>query len=125
MDVRDGIRVVSLESEYTQLASKLELVILFALFYPLLIPIMAVALFVNARVYTYAVMHKHWKVHYHYRFAFHVLLVSIVAEQALLLCFVWHLFHSALIWVLLCAFACMDVLFVLRHRIMHMVKAFI
>ena len=107
------VKVISTDSQFSMLAAKCEMVIMFAMFYPMLIPILGVAIQCNIIAFKWALSPRlQWSLQCGV-FSFRLLFCSVLCEQVLLLCFLWSLFSSTLLLVLVVCFGLCDAVFVI------------
>ena len=102
---------IKTDSEYTMLASKCEIIIIFACVYPILIPICGVGILCNVYTFDFALSRLKWSL-VHSPFSFDVLFYSVLCEEVVLVCFMWSLFPYSLMIFMICCFGVCDIGFI-------------
>ena len=128
--VRGKHRRIEIDSEYAMLTTKLEIILIFGVFCPLLYPVIVAAL--NSFIYFYVCAKKTLKYDITFKncerglnsFPFHFLIFGIICEQILTVVFMktgdgykgFEWIDDAITWALLGSYLVMDILAVCLYR---------
>ena len=122
---------IVIDSEYTMLTTKLEIIFVFGIFCPLLYPLIIASMNSFIFFYIFAAKHLGWNISFKnfdrglQSFPFHFLIFGILCQQLLSILFMifrrnqfraWGWFDDALSWILMICYILMDILAVYWYR---------